>query len=130
MFLENLTDGEKAAFLGFAHKLVQADGVLREREGEVLGSLGAMAGGPVAEGTVNELAEAFQTRKARVSALLELLGIGLVDGEYHPAERAAVSEIAQALGFRETELAEMESWVVRQVALVEEAVGFWTDGNT
>ena len=40
-----------------------------------------------------------------------------------------VAEVAQALGLNETEIAVMETWVTRQVALVEEAAGFWTGGD-
>ena len=129
MFLENLTDGERSAFLGLARTLVHADGTLNGREEQVLGSLTAIAGEPVAEGTVEDLASAFQTRRAKVSALLELVGIGLIDGEYQPAERAMVAEVAKALGFSESELTEMEKWVVRQVALWDEAAQFWTDAD-
>ena len=66
MFLENLTDGEKSAFLGLAHKLVQVDGLLRAREEQVLGSLTALADRPAAERAPSGiLLRHFQTRKAK-----------------------------------------------------------------
>ena len=127
MFLENLTDGEKSAFLGLAQRLIRADGVLSSKEEQVLASLTAVAGHRTAEGTLKELANTFQTRKTKVSALLELLGLALADGEYHAAEKGLVSEIAKALDFTENELDGMETWVVRQVALFEEAANFWNE---
>ena len=127
MFLENLIGKEKSAFLGLAQKVVHADGLLSAREAQLLTALEAAAGETVAQGTIESLAAVFQTRQSRVSALLELMGLGLADGEYHPAETKLIKEIANALGFTEDELIGMESWTVRQIALIEEAEGFWTE---
>ena len=126
MFLENLEPREKRAFLALAQKVVHADGVLAEREARILAALSDAIGAPALDGTVEELAAAFQSRRSKVSALLELMGIGYVDGEYHVAEIESVAEIARALGFADDELVGLENWVVRQVALIEEAAGFWT----
>ena len=126
MFLENMSGGEKSAFLGLAQELVRADGVLSSKEEELLASLTAMAGLQAAEGTLEDLAGTFQTRKAKVSALLELLGLALVDGEYRTATRAVVAGIAKAFCFGEDELRGMEAWVDRQIALIEEAAAFWS----
>lgn len=126
MFLENLEAREKRAFLALAHKVVHADGVLAEREAEILATLSSAIREPALEGTVEELAAAFQSRRSKVFALLELMGIGYVDGEYHVAEIESVAEIATALGFSGDELVGMENWVVRQIALIEEAADFWT----
>ena len=57
--------------------------------------------------------------------MLELIGLGFADGEYRPVESALIGEIARAMGIRDDEIAAMESWVIRQVALSEEAAGFW-----
>ena len=126
MFLENLEPREKRAFLALAHKVVHADGVLAEREARILATLSDAIREPALEGTLEELAAVFQSRRSRVSALLELMGIGYADGEYHVAEIESVAEIARALGFSDDELVGLENWVVRQVALIEEAAGFWT----
>lgn len=126
MFLENLEPREKRAFLGLAHKVVHADGVLEEREAQILATLSETIEEPALEGTVEELATEFQSRRSKVFALLELMGIGYVDGDYHVAEVESVAEIARALGFSDDELPGLESWVVRQLALLEEATGFWT----
>lgn len=126
MFLENLEPREKRAFLALAHKVVHADGVLAEREARILATLSDAIGAPALDGTVEELAAAFQSRRSKVSALLELMGIGYVDGEYHVAEIESVAEIARVLGFADDELVGLENWIVRQVALIEEAAGFWT----
>ena len=127
MFLENLIGREKSAFLGLAQKIVHADGLLAPREAQLLTTLEAATGETISYGAVEELVSVFQTRQSRVSALLELMGLGLADGEYHPAESALISEISRAFGFTEDELIGMEIWVVRQVALIEEAAGFWTE---
>lgn len=126
MFVENLVGPEKSAFLGLARKVVQADGVLSPREAQLLSSFAAATGAEIADGTVQELAAEFQTRQSKVSALLELIGLGYADGEYRLIERTSIDEISRALGFDDNEVAAMESWVIRQTALLQEAAAFWT----
>ena len=127
MFIENLTENEKAAFLGLAQKVIRADGVLAPKEELLLASWSSLGVHSPMDGTVERLASIFSTRRSRVSALLELLGLAFADGKYRRTERTLGAEIAQALGFTESELIAMENWVIRQVALVEEAVGFWEE---
>ena len=129
MFLENLTRTERSAFLILARKLVHADGILREREEQVLSFLADVSDETETEGSLDDVAAAFATRRAKVSALLELIGIGLIDGDYHSRERVVVAEAARALGFRESELLEMETWVARQVALLDDAAQFWAEAD-
>lgn len=129
MFLENLSDGEKAAFLGLAKTLIEADEILSPQESQLLASLTEAAGVAAVTGSVEALAAAFHTHKSKASALLELLGLGLTDGEYHPAEASLVADVSNAFGFAEEELAWMESWVVRQASLVEEAASFMSQEN-
>ena len=128
--MENLIGPEKSAFLGLAQKVVHADGILAPSEAQLLASLEAVAGKTVAEGTIESLTAVFQTRQSRVSALIELMGLGLADGEYRPAESKLIEQIATALGFTTDELVGMENWIVRQVALIEEAAGFWTEEDS
>ena len=127
MFLENLVGSEKSAFLGLAQRIVQADGALAPREAQLLEVLEAATEATASAGEVRELASAFRTRQSRVSALLELMGLGLADGEYHPAEKGMIADISKTMGFSEEELLWMEGWVVRQSHLLEEAADFWRE---
>jgi len=53
--------------------------------------------------------------------LLELLGLAHADSEYHVTEKDFISTVAIALNISDPLLADMESWVRRQFALVHEA---------
>ena len=90
MFLENLRNEERPAFLGLAKMLVEADEVLSPQESQLLMSLSDATGAIATTGSVTDLAAVFDTRQSKVSALLELLGLGLSDDEYHPAEATLV----------------------------------------
>ncbi len=127
MFLYNLTANEQSAFLGLAQNIIQADGILAPQEEQLFEYLTKATGQSPAEGTVESLASVFQNRRAKASALLELMGLGLSDSQYNPAERALVAKVAKAFGFNENELVVMENWVIRQAMLVEEANGFWSE---
>ena len=129
MFIKNLDGAQIGAFIGLARQVIRADGVLAPEEVGLLETIAQTAGfsGEPPAGTVAQLASAFTTRRAKASALLELMGLGFADGEYHPAEKDLIREIAQAFGFSDDELASMEGWVTRQVMLLEEAAGFWEE---
>ncbi|NYZ12476.1 hypothetical protein HL658_07935 [Azospirillum sp. RWY-5-1] len=64
---------------------------------------------------------AFDSRRARVAAMLELNGLGLADAEMAPEEEAVLARIGAAFGFSKAETLGQRDWVLRQVALVHEA---------
>ena len=98
MFVENLTDGEKAAFLGLAKSLVEADEVLSPKETQLLSSLSDAAGVDAAPGSLKELAGAFQTRQSKVSAMLEMMGLGAVIRHVGSKAVRALSGLARSFG--------------------------------
>lgn len=129
VFLDHLSAAEAGAFLALARLVVLADGSLSDEEAPALAALTKALDFPPAPAgdTVAELAALFTNRRAQVSALLELMGLGFVDGQYHPVEREIIGEVAAAFGVGAAELLAMEGWVIRQGVLMREAAGFWAE---
>jgi hypothetical protein len=125
MFLERLVQPEKEAFLALAREYIQTD---QKATAEELALLGQMCRAMGLDPTMQlparpraELLAAFASRRSRVCAMLELLGLALVDGEFDARERELVFETASAFGFAEAELQAMARWHDRCRGLLREA---------
>ena len=124
VFQENPEVSEECASTGLAHALGQGDGVLAEREARLLGSLSRATGQPALEESADGVAGTFHTERPGASAVVELMGAGHVDSEYHAVGSESVAETARVQGCTDVELISLEGWVVRQVVLIRGAPGF------
>ena len=70
---------------------------------------------------VADLASLFEDRLSRIVLLLELVGMGYVDNKFSARESKLIGEIAAALNIGLRDVANVESWVKRQLLLIEEA---------
>ncbi|BDT59693.1 hypothetical protein MasN3_31870 [Massilia varians] len=126
MFLNRLSEVQQGALLSFATQLMSADGKQAAEELALLKTLRQQMASTVSPVQVRsgDLPGMFASRSDRVALMLELLGMALVDAEYHETEQAFVSGIANSLDIGKEELSQMENWVRRQFALVREAEQF------
>lgn len=124
MFLRDFTEEQKQAFLVLANKVVLADGSLAPEEAALLGTFRAEMGvteAPLPSMDAEQAAQAFDTRPAKVAALLELIALGHADGDFDKDESAVVKEVKRAFGLSLADFEAMTNWVLRQMALVREA---------
>ncbi len=131
MFLTEFTGPQKEAFLVLAKEVVWADEQLVPQE-EALLSLMKREMELDSEAELpdipwEETLPTFDSRRVRVSVLLELLGLALSDEDYHEKERALIETVAKSFDISGEDLQEMENWTVRQLALVREACTFMSE---
>ena len=130
MFLHHLSVEQRQAFVGLAQWLAHSDGRLAPEESVRLAAIRQQVGvEPPSSGEPMDWATCFSTQRARTSALLELLAVCVVDGEYHPAERAAMGQLADAMDVSGENMRQLESWVLRQAALLQEAEALMAEGE-
>lgn len=108
MFLNLLTPKEKIAFLALAEKLIKSDETIEasemillkamQREMEIMEEL---MDKEIREEDIENLSEdievickEFTSKKSKVSVLMELIGLGFVDGIFLPQERDFIYLIA------------------------------------
>lgn len=130
MFLGFLSDDEKRAFAGLAGRMIEADGIAVPAEKVALTTLRRELGITVSEASEAdpaELATVFGSRRAKVAALLELIGLGYSDSGYSVEENAFVSEVAKTMGVSSDEIGRLEAWVKEHVRLVENALSLMQD---
>jgi uncharacterized tellurite resistance protein B-like protein len=130
MFLHLLDEDQQKAFLAVARQFVEADRNLSEGEQNLLELMVAEMGldfdMELPSGDLDTLLQAFDSRQVRAAVLLELIGVGHADEEFHAEESKLLQEIAGKLDVSEAELREMEIWVNRQLALAQEVEKFWS----
>lgn len=131
MFLHLLNDTQQKAFLALAKQFIEADSTLSDTEQNVFELALAESGQSFDEelpaGTLEELAQPFDSRQSRAVVLLEMIGIGHADDEFHPAESEFVNKLGAQFNIAAEEIAEMESWIQRQMALAQEVEKFWQE---
>ena len=123
MFVQYLSERQQAVLLHYAYQMMRVDDVVDAEESVHLDQLRSQARpGVEAEGMpVGDLPDLFQDRPSRIALLLELVGMGFVDEKFTAGESALVGEIAAALEIGGGDVQAIESWVERQLELVEEA---------
>jgi len=130
MFLNMLTVEEKGAFAELAEKMIQADGIEIGRETAALAALKAEMGisGSVGnDHSISELAGVFASKRSKIAALLELMGLGYSDTSFSVDEESLVTGVASEMGVSPEELAEVEAWVKDHVALIRRALVLMRD---
>jgi uncharacterized tellurite resistance protein B-like protein len=131
MFLNNLSDEEKKAFLTLAKEFILVDGELSPEEEDLVrvmkAEMNIEEGYPEGQMTRQQLFKKFDSRRSQVSAIIEMQGLGYANMEYHTQEKAFVQEMADTFGISDEELNVIDDWVVRQVAMLYEANEFWKE---
>lgn len=126
MFLGVLNEEERKAFVALAEQMIESDGIVVGPERDALQALQQEMGEPAttkSEITDTEaLAAVFKTRRSRVAALLELVGLGYSDAEYSVDEHSLVTSISRHMGLSNDDLVRIEQWVARHVGHVENAL--------
>lgn len=121
MFLNLLKPEEKTAFLTLAKKVISADSFISLKETTLLESMKKEL--EIDEEIFHELTDSiedvcksFGSSKSKVSALMELIGIGFVDGEFAHEEQDLIFEIAQFMDISKEETAMYIDWAKRVYA--------------
>lgn len=125
MFLAMFSDEQKHAFLTCAHRVIAADGVVVGEERAALAAMTTEMGISnidLDDRDETALAAVFDSRRTRVVALLELLGLAHSDHEYTLDEESFITVLAHEMGLDAAELARLDDWVQRHVTLIEEAL--------
>lgn len=131
MFLTLLTEKQKMAFLTLAKRLIESDTHLSLEGQNLVELMNREMGFPrerdIQPREITEVLHEFDSRKARVAALLELLGLAHSDGDYGKEEKHLIEEIAAGFEISKEEVLAMENWALRQLALAYEATQFFSE---
>jgi hypothetical protein len=72
--------------------------------------------------SAEDLAGVFKSRRSKVAALLELMGLGYSDTSFSVSEESLVNTVANQMAISPDELHELEEWVQDHFSLVRRAL--------
>jgi hypothetical protein len=129
VFLNLLDSDEKRAFAELAEKMIEADGLVIDREAAAVAALKAEMGVSGGGGgrSVEALAGVFRSKRSKIAALLELIGLGYSDVNFSVNEKSLVDVAARQMGVTKDELASVEAWVRDHVTLIRRALVLMRD---
>ena len=131
MYLSVLTPMQQEAVIYLVRELIATDEAISAKEQDVFDQMVREVELPMPSARYlsshGAAVEALSTGKARAVAVIELLGIAYADGEYAEEENRYINDLVQELGVPETTFTAMANWVLRYIALTDEAQGFWSE---
>lgn len=129
MFVNNLNAAQQGKMLSLAQLIIAVDGRVVAKEQAMIDFLRSQCVENVTVESVDfsKLPSLFDNQQAKVSLLLELIGIAYADEDYHESEKGIVREVSMVLGVSSPLLEDMENWVKKQFIQVKEAQAFMED---
>lgn len=130
MFLNMLTEAQKKAFLAIAMKIIGADGLLDPRERQMIEGMryemGLWDTTDLPKGSIEELAEPFDTHQSQVILMLESIALAYADEEFTGEEEKILRALALVFEFSEEKATAVENWVLRYKSLIKEATAMFS----
>ena len=128
MFLHELSNQQKEAFICLAHDVVVSDGDLSPGEQLMMDELKREIDLPAEFEPhyvpVAGIEEIFNTKSSRVAIVIALIRLGYADGAFEVEEQFLLKEICKAFEVSESDFTRLENWVRRLIALEKEARAF------
>ena len=128
MFLHELDNKQKEAFICLAHDVVVSDGELSAGERWMMDDLkreiGLSSEYEPHYMPVDGIGEIFDTKRARVATIIALIRLGYADGAFEIEEQLLLKKICAVFEITESDFSIIENWVRRLIALEKEARAF------
>ncbi len=128
MFLENLTPAEKPALLDLARHLADADGRVEPSEHDLITRMASEMGIDIPAtppGPIEQLIPCFETRRAKLIAMFELIGLGYADRHMGAAEVAIAADIARRFDFTVEVVDQIDDLVQDHLAVAQRTFEFF-----
>lgn len=128
MFLHELNDEQKEAFICLAHDVVVSDGELTPGEQTMMEQLrreiGLSADFEPHYIPLAGIDKIFSSRRSRIAIIIALIRLGYADDRFEIEEQFILKEVCEIFGVAEEEFARIENWVRRLISLEKEAQDF------
>lgn len=124
MFVQNLNERQQGVLLHYADEVMRVDRKIDAAELMAMDMLRNQteSGVKAEDVAIEALPELFEDRLSRVSFLLELVGMGYANEDFHPEQSELITQIALVFGFHENGTREaVEQWVKDEIALMRSA---------
>lgn len=126
MFLNQLSDKEKHAFLNLSYFAAKSNGIIEDAENEMIQEYcREMDLAPFVAETETSMDEIFHvfeesTESNKKIIVLELMGLMYADGDFDEAEREFVNRLVQSFGFETAIVESLEKVLIKYLDVVKE----------
>ena len=128
MFLHELNDEQKKAFICLAHDVVVSDGDLSPGEEQLMDHLKREISLPADFEPhyipVEGIESIFDSRRSRIAVIINLIRLGYADGAFEIEEQFLLQQVCRLFDISESEFSMIENWVRRLNLLEKEARAF------
>jgi len=126
MWLSSLSHDQRHALIRLAHNVVVSDGLLDPNEEGMLDEfrreMGLGGGEEVEYLELDGIGEIFDSRRARIIALLNLIKLSYADGAFEIEEECLLKEISHAFAVPDADFLLLDNWIRRMTSLESEAL--------
>ena len=131
MFLGQLNNEQKLAFLGLSRQVIMADQELCVREVDLLkrmrSEMDLDSEALVQTPQLEDLPSIFNDSRSQGIAILELMRVAWTDSNFEWRENRMVADVAHTLGIPDQRATAMQQWALKLKDLLDEAVDLWSE---
>ncbi len=114
MYLNKLNNEEKKAFLGLAHLVAGANGVVEDAENNMIAQYCVemeIKDGPADNASIESIISVFDNSSKVIKniVMLELVGLCMSDGEFDSDESGIIERISSGLGISKEMVKDLEN---------------------
>ena len=126
MFLQELKENEKKAFLELVHLVAKANGIITTEEQKMLDSYNKEMGVTICleeleEKELLDIVGQFESNRSKRIVFLEALAVALADGDYMEDEKEFIKGLREAFAITLDEYEDFKGWIIKTNALYEQA---------
>ena len=117
MFLSQLSEKEKNAFISLSVHASNSNGIFADEEKVMIQEYCKEMGIPFFDAnnaiSMDEVVDVFKASELQIKkiVLLELISVGYASGDYCDKERAYLRDVAEKIGVDSEKLGQIEDWV-------------------
>ena len=126
MFLNELNQDEKVAFMELAHLIANSNGILHENEKKMLDTYDREMSldlqiSDLEELSLEKIVPIFGSKRVKRIVFLEAIAVAFSDGVYHEEQKNLIEELKIAFQFSDEEYEEFRGWIIKMNALYAQA---------
>lgn len=132
MFLQQLNEEEKVAFLELAYIIAKANGIIDDKEHQMLVAYQKemeleidLETHPIRP--FQEVVNIFKDKKIKRIVFLESLAVAFADGIYHEEQKEHIHELKQYFSISDDDYESFKTWINKMNSLYYEAVELLDD---
>jgi len=117
MFLHQLNNSERKAFIELAHLVANASGIINDQERQMIDTYSremeiSIKVEDVEELSLEHIIAKFESEASKKVSFIEAIAIAYADGVYEEEEKQVINRIREAYGFSQEYYEDVKAWLI------------------